>query len=159
MFLLNLCSVIFNGHLMPFFNLNMKHVIVHIYNYSYVLPFFIVFEKEFLFSCRFILHLYNFFHSHGCIHCIFYGFLSVFSQNVINIILDPMVECVFIYTQCTYYRKLPVWYIGWCNDHIFLIIPSRSQRKIIKVRNKRHRNLASLDRYLMNIIPQIQIVQ
>jgi hypothetical protein len=96
MFLLNLCSVIFNGHFMRFFNLNMKHVIVHIYNYSYVLPFIIVFEKEFLFSCRFIFHLYNFFHSHGCIHCIFYGFLSVFSQNVINIILD----CVFIYTKC-----------------------------------------------------------
>jgi hypothetical protein len=158
MFLLNLFSVIFNIHLMRFFNLNMKYVIVHIYTYSYVLPFFIVFDKEFLFSCRFILHLYIFIHSHGCIHCIFSCFLSVFSEIVINIILDPIVECVFIYTVHT---------IGCCASvlsddvmiMIFLVIPSRSQRKIIKVRHKRDRNLASLERYLMNIIPQIQIAQ
>ena len=139
---------------MRFFNLNMKYVIVHIYTYSYVLPFFIVFDKEFLFSCRFILHLYIFIH----IHCIFSCFLSVFSEIVINIILDPIVECVFIYTVHT---------IGCCASvlsddvmiMIFLVIPSRSQRKIIKVRHKRDRNLASLERYLMNIIPQIQIAQ
>ena len=69
-----------------------------------------------------------------------------------------MVECVFIYTVHTIGSCL----FGLSDDAtimIFIILPSRSQRKIIKLRHKRHRNLPSLERYLMNIIPQIQIVQ